>query len=66
MSTSFEILDPRQHVMVHKASDQSFLLNENKNLMNLNLIIMISALVIISVGVVYYRNENNLKKNENE
>ncbi len=62
MSTSYEIIDPSLHVMVDKASDQTTLINENHNLKNLNLIIVISSIVVISVSVIYHMNHQ--KKDE--
>lgn len=61
MSKSFEIIDPSLHVMVDKAYNQTSIISENKKLKNLNTLIIISAVVIISISLVYYQYPNTDK-----
>lgn len=62
MSKYFEIIDPSLDVLLEKTTSQTSLINENKNLKNLNVIIILSAAVILSIGYVYYQSRDKEDK----
>ncbi|GGE44436.1 hypothetical protein GCM10010832_25560 [Psychroflexus planctonicus] len=58
MSKSYEIIDPSLYNMVNETSNKASLINENNDLRNLNTIILLSAIVIVGFGVLYYYNRD--------
>ena len=64
MSKSYKIIDPSLHVLADKTTNHASLINENMNLKNLNVIIILSAVVILSIGYVYYQSRDMDDKNE--
>lgn len=64
MFMSYEIIDPSLHVMVHKASDQAAILNENRDLKQWNSMIIISSIIILGAAITLTLSQKRYTKDD--